>query len=285
MSAIQIRLGAFALAIVLVALMIAWAAHSSWQKVAELSDKFTSAQIASFQTAEHFRGSLQALNFRLLSYETRHDQRDREQFLHEWNQLNDWIDVQKPTLTTPKEKIILNQIDRAYDDYFGAATNLLQSIDRKESSDATSAGFGKVDEQSQRLLKFAYNLVDAHEQSQQAFLAESQKTLRYLRALIFGSLFLLLVLGTWLAGMVNRTMINPLRMKLVETHAIIERQEKLASLGVLAAGVAHEIRNPLTAIKARLFTQQKHLEPASAERADAEIIGNEISRLERIVKD
>src|SRR5579863_7763645 len=159
MTAIKMRLGGFALAIVLVALMIAWAAHSSWQKVGELSEKFTTAQIASFQTAEHFRGSLQALNFRLLSYETKQEQSDREQFLHEWNQLNDWIDVQKPTLTTPKEKIILNQIDRAYDDYFAAATNLLQRIDHKESSEATAEGFGKVDEQSQRLLKFAYNLV------------------------------------------------------------------------------------------------------------------------------
>jgi signal transduction histidine kinase len=53
----------------------------------------------------------------------------------------------------------------------------------------------------------------------------------------------------------------------------------------LAAGVAHEIRNPLTAIKARLFTQQKHLQSGTPEHSDSEVIGQEINRLERIVKD
>jgi len=74
-------------------------------------------------------------------------------------------------------------------------------------------------------------------------------------------------------------------VRLVESQAIMERQEKLASLGMLAAGVAHEIRNPLTAIKTWLFMQQKHIQPGSAERAEADVIAGEISRLERIVKD
>jgi signal transduction histidine kinase len=102
---------------------------------------------------------------------------------------------------------------------------------------------------------------------------------------LLGALGVLLLLSCGLATVVYRDLIAPLRVKLVESHALLERQEKLASLGMLAAGVAHEIRNPLTAIKARLFTQQKVLRPGTPEQIDAEVIAHEINRLERIVKD
>jgi signal transduction histidine kinase len=49
--------------------------------------------------------------------------------------------------------------------------------------------------------------------------------------------------------------------------------------------VAHEIRNPLTAIKAALFIQQKNFAPGSAEYADSKLVEREILRLERIVND
>ncbi len=65
----------------------------------------------------------------------------------------------------------------------------------------------------------------------------------------------------------------------------MEQQEKLATLGTLAAGIAHEIRNPLTSLKARLYTLEKHLVAVPAARRDTDIISAEISRLERIVQD
>jgi signal transduction histidine kinase len=76
-----------------------------------------------------------------------------------------------------------------------------------------------------------------------------------------------------------------LRTKLVHSQALLEKQAKLASLGTLAAGIAHEVRNPLTSVKARLYTLDKHLESPQLARKDAEIISTEITRLERIVQD
>lgn len=99
------------------------------------------------------------------------------------------------------------------------------------------------------------------------------------------SSWVLVSMGALLAYLVYRGLIAPLRERLRQSRKIIERQEKLGSLGVLAAGVAHEIRNPLTSIKARLYTQQAVLARESEAFEDNVFITEEISRLEQIVRD
>ena len=96
---------------------------------------------------------------------------------------------------------------------------------------------------------------------------------------------LVLILGFTATSLIYRVKIAPLRAQLVESRAIIERQEKLASLGTLAAGVAHEIRNPLTAINVRLHSLKRTLVRGSSEHEDATVIDQEIQRLDRIVRD
>ena len=113
----------------------------------------------------------------------------------------------------------------------------------------------------------------------------TQKDIAGLHQMLTWSSVLLLAMGAVLAGLIYRGLIAPLRENLRRSQLVIERQEKLSSLGVLAAGIAHEIRNPLTSIRVRLFTQQALLTKGSEEHEDNIFLAGEITRLEHIVND
>ncbi|MFH0778871.1 MAG: GAF domain-containing protein [Candidatus Eisenbacteria bacterium] len=73
--------------------------------------------------------------------------------------------------------------------------------------------------------------------------------------------------------------------RLRETQALLLRTEKLAALGEMSAKVAHEIRNPLTAIGGFARRVSKTLKESDSNRDFLEIIIKETERLERIVNE
>ncbi len=67
-------------------------------------------------------------------------------------------------------------------------------------------------------------------------------------------------------------------------HEQLFRSEKLASLGKLAAGVAHEINNPLTGVLTNASLLLEDLEEGDPRREDVEVIVSETIRCREIVK-
>jgi signal transduction histidine kinase len=284
-GAIKIRLAAFIIAIAGMFGLVAWTAHVSWRRTSELRERLTSVQLKSFQIADHVQETVLGLNNVILRYGVYHDANDWNYFAKASKELDDWLDEQRPFESTVRERQIHDRINSAYDDYMAAGHEIEAKVRSDPQHTAQLEDFAAFENQSQRMLKLGFNLADAHRDSMASFLADSKKSLSYLRFLLLTSLGLLLMAGGGLAVVVYRELIAPLRVKLVENQALMNRQEKLASLGMLATGLAHEIRNPLTAIKAWLFIQQKHLQQGTAEHDDTDVIASEVNRLERIVKD
>jgi len=284
----RFRLASLAATALIGSLIVIWMSLTTWERLEHLQTEFASLKADSFYYGVRMRGRVQGLNDTLLSYRLRGDVADYGRFTNELVELGKWFDANKPLASTRLERDFFHKVGVAYSSYvFDSLAVLEANRARKATAQAGEFkdSYQKVQDQSQELLRVCDSFIEEQRAAFDGFLKESLRTLRKFELLLKLSLGVLLLLAVSLMIQVYRNMIAPLRHQLTESQAIIARQEKLASLGVLGAGVAHEIRNPLTAIKFRLFSLRKTLPGAGVDNEDANMIASEISRLERIVKD
>jgi len=276
----QVRLLGFALAVGAFGLLIARFDETIWRAQGRLQEGFAAIKTEKFYVGVNFRTSLRKVRETLLDYELTKKPEDLEAFEREARELKDWLRTKEMNFVAPRERGPFARLESAYDEFLARATN-----SAPQGGADFEAAYLAIRQDSQPVLKACEDLVQAERQEFDAFLRNSDNALASLQRLFLMSLLLLVALALCLAVLVYRGMIAPLRAQLSESQTIIERQEKLASLGALGAGVAHEIRNPLTAIKFRLFSLKASLSADFGNHEDIRVISEEINRLDRIVKD
>ncbi len=78
--------------------------------------------------------------------------------------------------------------------------------------------------------------------------------------------------------------IQKITADLKKAEAQLIRSEKLAALGQLAAGIAHEIRNPLTSINILIHSLAQNLPSENPQKEDFRVIEEELHRINEIVE-
>jgi two-component system NtrC family sensor kinase len=78
---------------------------------------------------------------------------------------------------------------------------------------------------------------------------------------------------------------NKMTHQIAETQLQLTQADKLASVGRLAAGIAHEINNPLTGVLTYASLLAKRLPPEDSSREDVDVIIRETKRCRAIIKE
>jgi signal transduction histidine kinase len=197
--------------------------------------------------------------------------------------LDAWLSDRRAAVNSEAERLIVEKIAAEARSYFIKLDELTVRTNglRTPPDRDTVVMF---DDSVNRLQSIADDFAATHDEELRGLLQASLDSLLGMRNLIFVCLGLLLAAIAAVVALVYADVVRPLREQLVDREALLAKREKLAALGTLAAGVAHEIRNPLTAIKARLYTLRLLLS-SDESREDVQAITKEVDRLERIVRD
>ncbi len=272
-------------AVVLALGWVIWIKEQTWTRMEQLREEFADIESERFLLGLHARESLVRLNAALLSFQLSSKADERGRFLSVTRELNGRLDNIGPLLRTSEEKRALEQFKDSFTNYLSETAELAERPTRGIRRDTAEQLNELISEKSKNVTRFAEELVIAQRAAWTDFFVISHESLAALQRLLWTSVIALISFIALTTLLIFRTIVAPLRIQLGKSQAVIAQQEQLASLGILAAGVAHEIRNPLTAIKMRLFSLKKGLPSAAQDHEDLVIINAEINRLERIVKD
>lgn len=279
------RLAAFSALLALTIGLVAFVEVNTWRQLERLRKDFAEANLESFYLGVYLRETVLRMDGALFRFELSEDAAERESFQRDAEAMTQRIKKTRALLTTATERELIEEISRAGERYIAESEPLLERGLRGIRKDTAAKLRDELAAKSAPLIALADKLVQAQNVALNRFFNSSGAALGTLQTMLVVSLILFAALVGSAAALMFRAFVAPLRVKLSQREALLARQEKLASLGVLAAGVAHEIRNPLTAIKFRLFSLKQALPEGFGENEDVEVINSEINRLERIVKD
>lgn len=185
-----------------------------------------------------------------------------------------WFKNAQDAALTQPEKTILNDVRALYKEYNNQRNKAIKLYQRGDIAEAKKILAGDMKSSIDMLYKKCEDLILANELLIAEAESSSRQNVFWMTILIWLTIAVALSLGSGM-GFITARKINE---QLV-------RSAKLSSLGQLSANIAHEIRNPLTSIKMRLYTLGQELKNSSKIKEDISVISEDISSMEKIVNN
>lgn len=281
---LRARLFAFVLILCLGAVLLGWIKLSAGSQIKTLQGQLAEVQEDRFSLSTELRACAPRLNALLLKCWMDPTPSNKAEFTSESKRIESLLSWNASASGLSSERQSFSKMLNAYAAFAEHGQEVVLANDGNSQRPTFAEAHAVVEQQSAPLVAAIDEFTRQQNQRVATLFRDTRVALDTQQRLTMFSMLLLMVISVALAWLGYQGVIAPLRNELSETQSMVRRHEKLASLGVLAAGVAHEIRNPLMAIKFRLFSLKKTF-PLIADNEDTTVISTQIDRLDRIVKD
>jgi signal transduction histidine kinase len=182
------------------------------------------------------------------------------------------------TATTDKVRALIGETRRNHDQFFAEFTVMLRDMPaaarQQEVRELTDAITTNVLSSAERLLDETQRAAAQH--------TERNRTLADNIGLGLLALGACGAVGGLMAGF---GIARGIARRIEQSEREATRSEQLAAIGQLAAGLAHELRNPLTAMRVLVEAGREQVASGGGlDRRDLEVLDEEIARLEKLVE-
>ncbi len=292
-----------------------------WQTKAtdDLFEALIDKNLTSFQAAEELENSLLTQKGYLTYFFLDGDPEWLRKLDTYSQEFRKWLNKARQSAYTPTMQEIIDEIERHYQDYLRQREQVIALYKAGKRQEGYA-----LHQELRKEFAVIYSLCERYQMIHEHTIArvrgESRSRARFINSLALTAIFSVVGLGALLIYIFIKQILGPIRQLALETgpdsdanvpdeikalsrrvHNLIEdvdlahsqleksqeyllQTEKMALVGKLAAGVAHSIRNPLTSVKMRLFSLERHLELSSTQKEDLEVISEEIRHIDNIVR-
>ncbi|MGJ8697280.1 MAG: sensor histidine kinase [Verrucomicrobiaceae bacterium] len=209
-----------------------------------------------------------------------HQDSPSHRYLHLKSELLDYLESKASSFNHGDEEELYTALRSKLTLFLGQLDHL------REQTPADQPRFSaEIQETRDELIESIQQLGDSRRATFNTSVQEYKSLVDRVRVIIpiaLVSLILSLLVIAWLA---RAAFLRPIQDSLAAAQKSVSTRDNLATIGTLASGVAHEIRNPITTIKARLFAMNELSRGNESLTRQVDAIQGETNRMERLIQD
>ena len=265
---------AVSLLLLILAGIAAWFLHRSQREASQLLTQ----NISRLQAAEELMLIGEQLQNQVEQFLFTTDRKSLKPFASLKKEALSWLQRAEELITSNENRALVEQLRKGHEQYLAQLENLIDEAPSPEKHQKIISSLNGI--YKEKILQPARK----YQQFNRRQLASMTTQSEHLSNRMGVTLVLLGISGAWAGLFAGLAVARGVQQRLLDNQRSIAHSEQLATLGRVAAALAHELRNPLTSMRLIAQSAATHEGRVSLDAKEFLILEQEIERLDSSIQ-